>query len=310
MHSEFVTVMYHYVREIKNSSYPGIKGLEFEGFQRQLDYLSSQYEIISAEQLIAFVSGETPDFPDNACLLTFDDGYRDHFDYVLPELVKRNLSGCFFPPAKPIEDHSLLDVNAIHYILAVTEDVEKLSRDLLDELRSRDFSETYLTECRDRLSEPSRYDPAEVIFFKRMLQRELPFELRSEITASLFEKYVGKTEAEFSKELYMTKEDLQELIRAGMYVGSHTYHHFWLNAVDAITQEQEIDRSLKFLSDIGAPTCNWIMCYPFGAYNQETLEILQRKECLIGFTTHVGNSIADPQRALEMSRFDTNDFPQ
>ncbi len=310
MHAEFVTVMYHYVREIQNSSYPGIKGLEFEGFQRQLDYLSSRYEIISADQLIACLTGDAADFPDNACLLTFDDGYRDHFDYVLPELVKRNLSACFFPPAKPIEDHTLLDVNAIHYILAVANDVEQLSRDLLDELRKRDFSEAYLTECRDRLSEPSRYDPAEVIFFKRMLQRELPFELRSEITTSLFEKYVGKTEAEFSKELYMTTDDLKELIREGMYVGSHTYHHFWLNAVDAETQEQEIDRSLQFLSRIGAPTRNWIMCYPYGAYNQETLEILKRKDCLLGFTTHVGNSILDPQRALELSRFDTNDFPQ
>ena len=49
--------------------------------------------------------------------ITFDDGYKDHIDYVLPELKKRGLQGSFFPPAIPIIKGSLLDVNAIHFIL-------------------------------------------------------------------------------------------------------------------------------------------------------------------------------------------------
>ena len=31
-------------------------------------------------------------------LLTFDDGYLDHFKYVLPLLSKEKISGCFYPP--------------------------------------------------------------------------------------------------------------------------------------------------------------------------------------------------------------------
>tara|TARA_R110002111_G_scaffold144910_2_gene211329 strand:+ start:202834 stop:203784 length:951 start_codon:yes stop_codon:yes gene_type:complete len=307
---DFTTIMYHYVREITNSPYPGIKGLEFDGFKRQLDYLSSQYEFISADQLIAYVTGESVDFPENACLLTFDDGYRDHYDFVFPELIKRKISGCFFPPARPIEENTLLDVNAIHFILASADDTVRLFNDLNNELRARDFPESLIEQSISRLAQPGRYDPAEIIYIKRMLQRELPFELRSEITRLLFEKYVGKSEAEFSKELYMTAAEIEELVRSGMYVGSHTYHHFWLNAVDADTQEQEIDRSLHFLEKVGAPTSNWIMCYPYGAYNEVTLEIIDRKKCAIGFTTKVGPSSLDRNAALEMNRFDTNDFPQ
>ena len=48
--SSLTIVMYHYVREIKDFAYPRIKGLEFEGFKRQLDYLESNYKIITAEQ--------------------------------------------------------------------------------------------------------------------------------------------------------------------------------------------------------------------------------------------------------------------
>ena len=36
-------VMYHYVREIKSSNYPKIKGLEISGFRRQLDYLTNNF---------------------------------------------------------------------------------------------------------------------------------------------------------------------------------------------------------------------------------------------------------------------------
>lgn len=62
--------------EIKKSKYPKIKGLEFEGFKRQLDYLESNYNIISVEDLIEFsVNGKA--LPSNACYLSFDDGDQD-----------------------------------------------------------------------------------------------------------------------------------------------------------------------------------------------------------------------------------------
>ncbi|MFK7778856.1 MAG: polysaccharide deacetylase family protein [Gimesia sp.] len=310
MSGEFTTVMYHYVREIKNSKYPNIKGLEFEGFKRQLDYLSNHYEIISADQLLEYITGEVFDFPKNACLLTFDDGYRDHIDYVLPELLKRKIGACFFPPAQPIEENILLDVNSIHFILASANDTTQLFNDLIDELRARDISESSINQSISKLAKPSRYDTAEVIFIKRMLQRELPFDMRSEITKTFFEKYVGKSAEEFNKELYMTLTDVEDLVRSGMYVGSHTYHHIWLDSVDAVTQEQEITKSLEFLAKVGAPTEKWIMCYPFGAYNSDTIEILQRNHCAVGFTTRVGVSSLDKEMALEFNRFDTNDFPQ
>ena len=37
--NKLTIVMYHYVREIKNSKFPDIKGLEIENFRRQLNYL-------------------------------------------------------------------------------------------------------------------------------------------------------------------------------------------------------------------------------------------------------------------------------
>ena len=49
--NDLTIVMYHYVRNIKDSQYQNIKGLETDGFRRQLDYLSDNINIIKEMQL-------------------------------------------------------------------------------------------------------------------------------------------------------------------------------------------------------------------------------------------------------------------
>lgn len=56
--NELTIVMYHYESNIKNSHYKNIKGLEVEDFRKQLDYLSDNFNVIKAEDLIACVKND------------------------------------------------------------------------------------------------------------------------------------------------------------------------------------------------------------------------------------------------------------
>ena len=49
--------------------------------------------------------------------MTFDDGYKDHYTYVLPVLLENNIQGSFYIPTKCFQDKKVLDVNKIHFIL-------------------------------------------------------------------------------------------------------------------------------------------------------------------------------------------------
>jgi peptidoglycan/xylan/chitin deacetylase (PgdA/CDA1 family) len=302
-------VMYHYVREIRNSEYPLIKGLELEGFKRQLDYLEAIYRIITAQQLIDFANG-AGDIPDKACLLTFDDGYKDHVDNVLPELMKRKLQGSFFPPVKAITEREMLNVNCVHFILASHPDFAALIEEIREACLANGMSDDEFTSHWHRYGVASRYDAKEVIFIKRMLQHVLPEEQRNHLSSLLFKKYVHEDMREFADTLYMSLDDTEKLVASGMYVGSHGYRHLWLNREPKHSQESEIDLSLDFLGKVGAPTENWIMCYPYGGYNNDTLDILRARKCSVGLTTRVGVAELDNGRLLELARFDTNDFPQ
>jgi len=307
--SKVNTIMYHYVRPIQNSEYPNIKGLELEGFRRQLDFFCRNYSIVKAEDVIE-ASINASKLPDKSIWLTFDDGFKDHIDFVLPELKKRGLQGTFFPVEKPTRKKQYLDVHAIHFILESAESSDSLINSLRTRCLEHGMSELRFKELWDDVDKSSPYDSQSVIFFKRILQRELPLEIRGLIVRSLFQEFVNKSESEFCEELYMTENDLRKLLSEGMFIGSHTSNHFWLDSMDLKGQRLEISKSLEFLSNIGANTDNWIMCYPYGAYNSDTLDILEDLDCRIGLTTQTGEARIGLDNSLLLPRFDTNNFPQ
>jgi len=109
---KLTVVMYHYVRDLKNSRYPGIKGLQIELFREQIMFLKKHYNFVTVEQVIdAYHSGSSKNLPDHPVLLTFDDAYKDHFDYVFPFLYHHKIQGAFYAPVKAITQNTVLDVN-------------------------------------------------------------------------------------------------------------------------------------------------------------------------------------------------------
>ncbi|CAM3482686.1 hypothetical protein [Helicobacter labetoulli] len=49
-------VMYHYVRDLKNSRYPEIKGFDISEFKSQIEFFKANYNIITMEQLISAIT--------------------------------------------------------------------------------------------------------------------------------------------------------------------------------------------------------------------------------------------------------------
>ena len=305
-------VMYHFVRDLAHSKYPEIKGLSKEEFRGQVEYVRRHFTPIGVADLLSAL--RTPDgaLPPRAILLTFDDGYRDHFDTVLPILVENDLSGCFFAPAKAVTEHEVLDVNKIHFILAAQPDKARILASLFSQLdvARGEFDLRTREEYEQQLAHAGRYDPADVILIKRLLQRELPLTLRARITDALFREWVTDDEAAFSEELYMSVADLREMREAGMWIGSHGYDHFWLDSLDETGQEREVERSMEFLRDLGCDLEDWVIGYPYGAYCDSLLEILRAKGCQAGFTVEVRAADLDHDDPLALPRLDTNDLPK
>ncbi|MHC1759641.1 MAG: polysaccharide deacetylase family protein [Negativicutes bacterium] len=160
----------------------------------------------------------------------------------------------------------------------------------------------------NKLAVASRFDTKEVVFIKRLLQVELEIQLRKLITDYLFQKYVSTSEEAFSRELYMNIEQIKCLQRNGMHIGNHGFDHFWLGSLSKEKQMEEIDRSLLFINEIGGDINNWTMCYPYGSYNQDTLDILKNRGCKLGFTSEVDIANSTKHDQYTLPRLDTNDI--
>ena len=304
-------VMYHYVRDLKNSRYPSIKGLDINLFKEQIKYMRKHYNIITMEEVIHSIDNQVK-IPEKSVLLTFDDAYSDHYNNVFPILEKYNLQGSFYVPAKAITEHTVLDVNKIHFILASVEnktniviDIKNLILNYKTEYNLKDFEHYYA-----KLAKASRYDTGEVIFIKRLLQVELIEELRMKIVNYLFEKYVGMSESAFSRELYMNEEQLSHMLRSGMHIGNHGYNHYWWNHLTKEEMNEELDLSTDFLHKLGVDMTNWTACYPYGSYDDQSIKMLKDRGCKLAVTTEVNIATTHKNTRYTMPRLDTNDLPK
>jgi peptidoglycan/xylan/chitin deacetylase (PgdA/CDA1 family) len=310
MAGQLTIVMYHYVHEAGGAGFARLIGRSFDEFQGQLDHLQQRYTIISPDSFFAAVKGERI-LPANACMLTFDDGYRIHYSVVFKALRERGLSGCFFPPACPVLEPRVLDVHKIHFALASSAAPGDMCGELRAWIDARADGRSLRSSAEywSDYGRPSRFDPAEIVFVKRTLQKGLPEEARAEAVDWLFRRYAGRDEAALSEKFYLRWHELVEMVRDGMYVGCHGFSHRWLDTLSQAAQDDELDLSLSFLEGIGAPTRDWTMCYPYGGYNAPLLDLLRRRGCIAGVTTRVAVAHLGKDDSLELPRLDTNDLP-
>ena len=299
--------MYHYVRDNKKSYFSNLNTLDVKEFQSQIDYLKKNYEIISYEKFVNSIISKK-ELPKNSCMLTFDDGYKDHINYVLPELEKRKISGFFFPVGSTIMENSVLDINIIHAIQSQSNSDKDLYIDLNELLLKNGYSEAKIKELIKFFFYKGRYDTKYVRYFKEVIQNLKNKYLKDKILKILFNKYIDIDFKSFSKSLYLSKKDIRELSKNNMYIGGHGYTHQRLEYLNESMQQREINKTMSFLKTINSPKNNWIMCYPFGSYNSITIKLLKKKKCIAAMSVEVGKNKNKDLNLYELKRFDTNDF--
>lgn len=306
---KLMIVMYHYTRDLRHSRYPEIKGLDINLFQQQISFLNRNFSIVTMEEVIGSLKGEN-ELPENAVLLTFDDGYIDNYTFAFPILDKEGVQGSFFIPGKTFSTHQLLDVNKIHYILA-SDNIKNLLSDLMDRMnyyRGLEYDFPSNEELYSKYAKENRYDSKETIFIKRMLQTVLPERLRNRISSDLFAKHVGVTEKQLSYELYMTESQIRTLKRHGMFIGVHGYDHYWLGNLSKRQMQGDILKALEVMDGFIDKRC-WVMNYPYGSYNADVLDFISSLGACAGLTTQTAIVDFGVHKCLELPRLDCNDFP-
>lgn len=300
-------IMYHYVRKLCGSRYPQIKGLELDYFKSQLAFLRENgFSFVTLDDVVH----RADKLSDKSVLLTFDDGYIDHYINVFPILEQQRIQGVFSMPGKIIREKKILDVNKIHFVLA-SADIQVIKNKLfrrLNHYRGAEFVYPSNEELYEKLAVANRFDNKDVIFVKRSLQVELPERLRNIITDELFGEMVSDNEAAFVDELYMSMDQIKTMHRHGMVFGIHGYDHYWMNRLGEGELRQDLIQALEVFDGIIDPI-DWINCYPYGSYSDNVIRISKELGATSGLTTEVAIYEPGKQDVFKIPRLDTNDFP-
>ena len=270
-------IMYHYVQP-NALSLPYFRHLHIDAFKKQLDYFVDEGLSFLTKQQVKDYS-----WPTDSVLLTFDDGFKCHYKYVLPELQKRGLWGIFYIPVAPYLTDKLLDVHRIHLLLgkyggkkifgAIN---ELLSEEMLSHSHVQEFREkTYELQSNDNYTN----------YVKRTLNYFISYEYRKEVLNELMRMYYPK-ETYLVKDFYMAKEEILEMRDVGMIIGSHSVNHLVMSKLSKDLQKREIEGSFQFLEDMLGVLDIKTFCYPYGGFHsftEETEGILEDCNCSFSF---------------------------
>ena len=307
-------VAYHYIREIKNSKFKNLRGIEYNFFKKQIKFYKKNFNIISPDDLIEILNKKKK-YNKPCLLLTFDDGYIDHYKYVFPLLVKEKIKGCFYPPIN-IFRGEVLDVNKIHFILEKCQDTLMLF-DVLRLYLKKNYNLDINKEKLKKINSISKinptsipeYDDASTILIKKLLQNYLPAKIRRNACNYLFKKFVKIDLKIFSKQLYLNLKQLKEMDKAGMHIGCHGVNNIRWKTWSFKKQLNEIKESKKFFDKKKINTKNFSVCYPYGSYNQNSAKVLEKLGIKFGLTCDHGNfTVNKKSNKYKLPRFDANDF--
>tara|TARA_B100001123_G_scaffold295929_1_gene330040 strand:- start:12314 stop:13264 length:951 start_codon:yes stop_codon:yes gene_type:complete len=302
-----LVAMYHYVRDTAGTKHPSLNALAPCDFDKQLDTISQARHVVSYTDFERNVV-ERRSFSSQAALLTFDDGFVDHYEVVLPRLQARKMSGVFFLAGAPLDDPpKVLNVHKTHFL------IEALGAGrLFEEIRRiLDGRQVMVDANMSNLPHVYRYDALlRHTELKRLLNYELPYELLDLLLNELFEKYLGD-ESIFARRLYLSQDQIREMSNANMTFGFHTEQHRVLSRLPAVVQRKEIQQGC---ARIRALTDQTVVpfCYPYGhahTYNSVTVDAVRAGGYSTAFTTarRLVDSVADDP--LELPRYDTRDLP-
>jgi peptidoglycan/xylan/chitin deacetylase (PgdA/CDA1 family) len=301
-------LMYHYVRPnlLRMSERHNV--LDLDLFDQQLDVMAQKYDFILGNDLLAV--GDDSSALENKIWLTFDDGYRDCIDYVLPSFLEKGVIGTFYIPTEAIFERKLLDVNKIHILLSgrvTPKEIVKLADQYFSEVGLEETLGITFFDLFAKYGVPNLWNDRETEFIKKLFQKIIPTDIRKKYLSHVFSKVIGRSESSWVDEFYMTPDDVQTLIDNGMEIGSHGHSHEWLAEMTVERQHDELTKSFAHLDNAVKDGKVRSMCCPFGSYNDDTLNILRSLDVRIGVLNRIetyANFEVGAHDLLELDRID------
>lgn len=240
-----------------------------ELFESLVEFLKSRHELISIDQAIERL---LENHLSTACVLTFDDGYRDNYDFAFPILKKHDV------PATIFVTLDALDSGVFGWDL-FDQAVTHTDSNFLD-LRSFELGKLAL----------SKQNRQSLIFELHNLLKTLPDSLKRQIVNHVIACYGDKINCQRAM---LSWSEAREMANSKLItIGAHTITHPILSRVDSEQAENEIIEGKACIEErLGLPV--HYFAYPNGSekdFNKEHVDMVRKAGYRAACSTIAGSN--------------------
>jgi peptidoglycan/xylan/chitin deacetylase (PgdA/CDA1 family) len=281
-----VVITYHRIRPagfpIPDGLDENVFGPDQSDFERQVKWLKQNLTVLSESELLEVIQNSRVKEP--CAVITFDDGYRDNYELAYPVLRAHRAPAIFFVCP------GLMDKRWLGWWDIIAGMVKK-SKQRVITLRGEVL----------RLGD----EKERVIGLLQSWMKSRP----SAETAGLLEELsdacgVAFPDRQFQDGQLMTWEQVAEVNRNGVAIGSHTQMHRVLATLDEEEQRWELRESKAALEGrLGRPVQT--IAYPAGSYRNFTPATMRiARECgyEAGFSFHSGGNFLPGVNPYDLHR--------
>lgn len=244
-------------------AYHGIK--DVYTFDQQLDYLVEHLHPVSLQEVLAAIDNDQS-LSSGATLITFDDGERTLYEVGLPLLQARGI------PAVAFVIVGLIDTDKPYWWTEVEVLIQNGGRT------------TLITET----------DPLRIIRHMKNVSDDLRMKILAELRSSVSPELLIMLPQ-------LSGQELREMERAGIAIGSHTMTHPCLSQCSPTKVRKEIKAAHEGLMEIlGHPPSSF--AYPNGDIHPAALQILRELDYQAAFLFDHRLSQMPPSDPLHISR--------
>jgi peptidoglycan/xylan/chitin deacetylase (PgdA/CDA1 family) len=285
--------------QLKAELQPGMCVLQ-NTFEEQMRFLSKRYKIISVSEMADMISRS--DFPrKRTALITFDDGWKDNYDYAFPVLKKYNMPATVFLATDYICSNNLPLVMEINLLIGEADLWPSNAMRIYQDVTCREmppeiFGENALRANTKAINNPFKFVKA-VMELEPELQKKVLDKMRIE---------AGFSGPQSEKRWMLNWEELRQMQDWNISYGSHGKSHELFTELD----ERELARELKeskaiIENNLGIEVSS--VAYPNGNYNHQVKQAAKKHGYKIGMAVKADKKAEEPLDMHAMKRININE---
>ncbi len=250
-------------------------------FQKQLKFLKRHFKVISLEEAVSLLHSGT--LAQRYAVITFDDGYKNNYQYAFPILRQEKIPATFFLTTGLIDKNDCLWTDWITYLLFH-------SKNSVIELNLPDHHFHF------ELSDENSRIRASVMLrsFLKMSSSDNLQNVLNQLREQVGE-VLPPVQAAPDRYAFLNWQEVKAMDNEGMDIGAHTHNHLLLRMLSDQQVWYELDTSKKLIEEkLGKPCLHF--AYPNGGekdFNEKHIAALKALQFKAAVTQIPGINYSD-----------------